>query len=288
MPLPDDLRTRPATDADLPVIGALREAVGWTVHDWALRAVLEPPEARCLVVADDLDRIVGVGSGIEYGALGVIGNMVVAEDHRRRGVGAAILGAVVNFLSRERGCSRLELNATEDGRRLYERHGFESIGASSTSRVGRDIVLEPDMSIAIRQGGAADLDTIASYDGPRFGGDRRFLLRRLLAETTSPFLVAERDGELVGYACLHIDVPRIGPIVADAPSVAEALLHGAFALARGVDEWRLNLPPDNRPGAEWLRGLGVEIEPWDGRMARGPQIPRRDETIYGMTVGALG
>jgi hypothetical protein len=55
-----------------------------------------------------------------------------------------------------------------------------------------------------------------------------------------------------------------------------------------VDEWRLNLPPGNRPGAEWLRGMGVVVEPWDGRMARGPQVPRRDDTIYGMTVGALG
>jgi GNAT superfamily N-acetyltransferase len=288
MPLPDDLRMRTATDADLPVIGALREAVGWTIHEWALRAVLGRAEARCVVVVNDLDRIVGVGSGISYGALGVVGNMVVAEDHRRRGVGAAILDGVVSFLAGESGCIRLELNATDEGRPLYERQGFESIGTSATARIGRGIRLQPDGSIAMRRAGASDLDAIATYDRPRFGGDRRHILQLLVSEATSPFLLAEREGEAVGYACVHIDAPRIGPFVADDPSVAETLGHGAFELAPGIDELRLNLPPGNRAGAEWLRALGVEVDPWQGRMARGPQIPRREDTIYGMTVGALG
>jgi ribosomal protein S18 acetylase RimI-like enzyme len=279
---------RQATAADLPVIGALREAVGWTVHDWALRAVLEPPEARCLVVVDALDRIVGVGTGISYGAFGVVGNMVVAEDHRRRGVGAAILEAVVSFLSRERGCSRLELNATSDGRLLYERHGFETVGQSVTARIPRTVALEADPSVTTRRAESSDLDAIAAYDRPRFGGDRRSLLQLLLGEALAPFLVAERDDEVVGYACVRLDTPRIGPVVADAPSVAETLVRSAFDLAPDAGEWRLNLPPDNRAGAEWLRGLGVDVEPWDGRMARGPRVPRREETIYGMTVGALG
>lgn len=288
MPLPNDLLMRPATDADLPVIGALREAVGWEAHEWALRAVLGQPEARCVVVVDALDRIVGVGSGISYGALGVIGNMVVAEDRRRRGVGAAILDAVVDFLVRERDCTRVELNATDEGRPLYEGRGFASIGASSTGRIRRDTALVPDPSVAVRTAAASDLDTIAGYDRPRFGGDRRPLFQLILGEAMSPFLVAELDGQMAGYACLHVNVPRIGPVVADAPSVAASVVHAAFQLAPDVQELRLNLPPSNRAGAEWLRGLGLEVETWDGRMARGPQVPRREETIYGMSVGALG
>jgi hypothetical protein len=51
---------------------------------------------------------------------------------------------------------------------------------------------------------------------------------------------------------------------------------------------RLNLPPSNEVGAAWLRDLGVAAEAWGGRMARGPDVPRRDDTIYQMTVGPLG
>jgi GNAT superfamily N-acetyltransferase len=288
MPLPDDLRMRTATETDVPVIAALRDSVGWAVHEWALRAVLQPPDARCLVVTDDLDRIVGVGSGISYGELGFVGNMVVVEDHRRRGVGAAVLDAIVSFLSGERGCTRLELNATAEGRPLYEAHGFETIGMSAFARIGRDVSLAGDPSAAIRAGGTDDLDDLVAYDRPRFGGDRRAIFEALLGGEIARFVVAERDGALVGYACAQLEGPRIGPMVADDPSIAEAVLREAFDLLPDVEELRLNLPPENREGADWMRGLGVEVELWDGRMARGPQVPRRPETIYAMTVGPLG
>ena len=122
----------------------------------------------------------------------------------------------------------------------------------------------------------------------RFGGDRQPVLESLLEDPAARGLLAEAGGSLVGYACLRTDTTRIGPVLADDPHIAETLLVHAFASAPAADELRLNLPPNNRPGAEWLRGLGVEIEPWDGRMGRGPQIARRDDTVYGMAVGALG
>src|SRR5688500_20404247 len=102
MRLPDDLRMRPADEHDLPAIASLRESVGWTAHEWALRAVLDPADSRCLLVVDG-DHVVAVGSGISYGSLGFVGNMVVAEEHGRRGIGAAIPEAVLAFLEREGG-----------------------------------------------------------------------------------------------------------------------------------------------------------------------------------------
>jgi hypothetical protein len=72
MSLSDELRLRSADAADLPLIIGMRESVGWAVHDWALHAMLEPPDARCLVVVDESDRVVGVGSGIAYDDLGIV------------------------------------------------------------------------------------------------------------------------------------------------------------------------------------------------------------------------
>ena len=93
---------------------------------------------------------------------------------------------------------------------------------------------------------------------------------------------------MLGYASVRgNEGGRIGPYLADSPAVAETLLAAAFEIDQS-ESLRLNLPPDNTAGAEWLRGLGLELEPWDGRMARGTAIPRRSETMYGMAVGALG
>ena len=287
MSLPHDLSLRDADLDDLPAIAALRDAVGWSVHEWALRAVIGLPHARCVVAVDGEGALAGVGSGIPYGPLGFVGNMVVVEAHRRRGVGTAILDSVATFLE-EAGCRRLELNATPDGQPLYMRHGFESIGMSSAARIPRGAPLSRDPALSARHADRSDLGALAAYDRLRFGGDRRALLGLLLDDPAAPIVLAERDGAIVGYACVRPAEPRIGPVLADSPTVAETLLIEAFDLVPSTGELRLNLPPNNRPGSEWLKGLGVEIEPWDGRMARGPQIPRRDDAVYGMAVGALG
>ena len=287
MSLQTDLRLRDAALDDLPAIAALRESVGWGVAEWALRAVICQPHARCLVAVDEAGTVAGVGSGIVYGPLGFIGNMIVADTHRRRGVGSAILEAITGYLEGA-GCTRLELNATSDGRPLYERHGFRSLGRSATARIPLDADLAPDPAVAVRRASRTDLDGIAAYDRPRFGGDRRVLLELLVGAPGTTTLLAEVDGGPAGYACVRIDEARIGPMLAEEPPIAAALLRDAFALVPDTPDFRLNLPPNNRPGAEWLQGLGVDVEPWDGRMGRGPLIPRRDDTVYGMAIGALG
>lgn len=287
MSLPRDLTLREATLDDLPAIAGLRESVGWGVSAWALRAVIGQPHARCLVATEDSGRLAGVGSGIVYGPLGFVGNMIVAEAHRRRGVGSAILEEVTTYLE-DAGCTRLELNATSDGRPLYERHGFRSLGRSATARIPRGTDLTPDPDVAVRPASSADMADIAAYDATRFGGDRRFLLELIVREPATTTLLAERGDGLGGYACLRVDESRVGPILAEAPGIAAALLREAFTTLPNAAEIRLNLPPNNGPGAAWLEHLGVPVEPWDGRMGRGTPIQRRDDTIYGMTVGALG
>jgi GNAT superfamily N-acetyltransferase len=287
MSLPADLTLRDATLDDLGAIAALRESVGWTVHEWALRLVIERPGTSCLVAADRDGAVVAVGSGIVYGPLGFVGNMVVAAGQRRRGVGSAILEAVLGFLV-DAGCTRLELNATAEGRPLYERYGFRSIGRCSAAAIHTDAALERDPSVTTRRAGPDDLDDIATYDRPRFGADRHALLGALLADDAATILVAERDGATAGYGCVRRDTPRVGPLLAEDPAVAETILAEAFGMLPAGITVRVSLPPNNRRGAEWLRRIGATVELWDGRLARGAQLDGREETIYGMTVGALG
>lgn len=287
MSLPDDLTLREAATDDMPAIAAMRKSVGWTVHEWALLAVIGQPHARCVVAADADGALAGVGSGIAYGRLGFVGNMVVADAYRRRGVGTAVLDDIAGWLARV-GCTRLELNATDDGKHLYARHGFASRGLSAVARVPRSTPLDGDPSARIRTAVPSDLDALAAYDCPRFGGDRRSILAMLLTDPACLAVLAERAGAPVGFAVVRPDEPRLGPVVADSPPVAASLLAWAFETVPNADEMRLNLPPDNRAGAARLRELGIPIEEWDGRMATGPDIPRRDDTVYQMAAGPLG
>jgi hypothetical protein len=110
----------------------------------------------------------------------------------------------------------------------------------------------------------------------------------LLGDPECHAAAAARGSEIAGFAVVRPSEPRLGPLVADAPDVAASLLRWAFETVPGTDEMRLNLPPANHAGAAWLRGAGAVVETWDGRMAFGPDVPRRDDTIYQMAVGPLG
>jgi GNAT superfamily N-acetyltransferase len=277
---------REAAIDDLSAVASLREAVGWAAHDWALRAVIGQPHATCLV-AEDAGRVVAVGSGISYGALGFVGNMVVAPSHRRRGLGSAILMEVTTFLERA-GCRRLELYATAEGRALYERHGFALDHPTTMAHIPRHAATAHDSQLELLVAGPAELDALSAYDRARFGADRRPLLELMLADRQRPLLLALRDDAIGGYLWLRPESSRIGPWLADTPDLAGVLLAAAFERATECDELAAHLSTANAPGVAWLRRLGVETAPWDGHMARGASVRRRHDTIYGNVVGALG
>jgi GNAT superfamily N-acetyltransferase len=286
MPLPDGLHLRPANADDLPRIAEMRHAAGWPVQDWALRAVLQPPHTQCLVAVDRDDRVLGVGSGISYGSFGFVGNMIVDPSLRRRGVGAAILVDVMEFLA-QRGCSRLELFATDEGRPLYARYGFEPTEPGASAIVPRTARLQ-DGNAELTDASGASLDDLVAYDAPRFGGDRRPLLASMLADPERPVVVARLQERVVGWGWVRPDAERIGPLMADTPDVAIAIVREALGRMPRAESLRLTMPAGNRDGVEALRRIGATIEESGGRMALGPDVPRRDDAIYGHAAGALG
>jgi GNAT superfamily N-acetyltransferase len=281
------MHLRTAEADDLPRVAELREAVGWVAQEWALRAVLDRPHACCVVAVDGANHVVGVGSGIAYRPLGMVGNMIVDPAHRRRGIGAAILDDVLEFLH-ERGCARLELSATDEGRPLYARAGFVPTEPGVSAVLPRDAAVEDRAVADLADAGLDVLDELAAYDAPRFGGDRSPLLATMLADPERPLVVARHERAMVGWAWLRPEAERVGPLVADTPDVATELVAAAARRLPGTRTLRLNLPAGNRAGAARLRQLGAVLEPWSGRMARGAQVSRREDAIYANAVGALG
>jgi hypothetical protein len=211
--------------------------------------------------------------------------MVVAEGHRRRGIGRAILEAVVDDLH-GRGVRRLELYATADGRPLYEHAGFGPIDPGSRVELPREAPLRPEPDVEVTR--ATEADGIAAFDAPRYGADRSGLLATLVQDPNRPMLVARREGEIAGFGWLRPDGERIGPFVADTAGVAATLAAAALERLPDASVLVFNLPMSNASGLAWLRWLGVEPDPWDGRMALGPELPRRHDAIYSNVVGALG
>lgn len=80
-----------------------------------------------LLVADREGDVVGFAHGVWSDGEGYVMRLYVHPDHRRRGVGRALLVDVCDALF-DRGATEVSatvLSANEPGRRFYERFGFE-------------------------------------------------------------------------------------------------------------------------------------------------------------------
>ena len=115
-----------------PVMDLERELFvddAWT--DTMFWSELAEPATRHYVVATDDDVVVGYAGLCAYGVSeAYVQTIGVAPGRRRAGVGTALLTDLLDEAQR-RGCSRVDLEVragNDDAIRLYEHHGFQSIG----------------------------------------------------------------------------------------------------------------------------------------------------------------
>ncbi len=109
--------------ADVDAAAELILGNDWGVRrEWLEFATTQPACIPFLAETDD--EIVGTGVGTANGPVGWIGTIFIAPDRRGHGLGRAITQAIIDRLDAT-GCRSLVLVATSEGRRLYERMGFE-------------------------------------------------------------------------------------------------------------------------------------------------------------------
>ena len=120
MPTP---RIRPMTPADVEPVAAAFLRENWGDRRLNLEFVTAHPETRPFV-ADAGGRVVGTSVLSINGTVGWIGTVWVDPAWRRRGIGLDLTRATIDE-AEAAGCRTLVLVATEAGRPLYERLGFE-------------------------------------------------------------------------------------------------------------------------------------------------------------------
>ena len=159
---PPRITIRPALPADLPAIGRLGALLVRTHHDFdPRRFIAATPQTErgyasflgtqldvpdlVVLVAEQAGEVLGYTyagvEGFDYMALrgpaGVLHDIVVAPDHRGRGVGRMLLDAALAVLG-GRGVPRVVLSTAErneGAQRLFERAGFRRTMIEMTREV---------------------------------------------------------------------------------------------------------------------------------------------------------
>ncbi|MDX1540697.1 MAG: hypothetical protein R3349_04775 [Geminicoccaceae bacterium] len=185
--------------------------------------------------------------------------MVLTEPGSRgQGLASANFGRAIE-LCRQRGWLT-GLDAAPEGRRIYEPLGFrEAFGLHRLVAEGRRKIAPRRRDLSVRPlVTVVDLDAVTALDAQVFGAGRRQLLDHLRRVQPERALIAEARGRLAG--CVFARPGRIslhlGPLIADGPDAARALLVQALGGVAGPVS--IDVPDEQTDFLGLLGELGFE------------------------------
>jgi len=251
-----------ATADDIEALADLRVEQGWQRSETLLRAIQAWERGRVFLLREAAlspeseaargRTPIAATSVIAATRVGVIGNVVVRADYRRRGLAKLLMRTTLDWL-RAQGVRAVLLDATEDGRPLYASLGFVTGEQSYYAHAPIAALERPRLRQLVgdrhaRLATADELARVADMDRLAFGGDRLGLLALILRAANIWLYIAEdARGRPSGYALVRrLASPyagiRLGPLVATSTPVAAALLDASLA---GDAPWREGLDVAN-------------------------------------------
>ncbi len=294
--MPSPLTIRPLQSADIATITGWARQEGFApgVGDVA---IYRQTDRQGLWVGWLGDEPVGCIAGVRYNAsYGFIGLFLVVPAQRGRGYGVQLWRHALQHLA-DVPCIGLE--AAPDRIDDYAVWGFAP--ASPTTRWQRLAAdgaplpppAAPEPPWCLLEGDAIPAAALQRFDAEREPSPRPHFLRQWLRHPAGTVLaLVDRAGACHGFGrvrpCLLADGEgwRVGPLVADSPAAARALLEGL--LQRHPGTVLIDAPGANAAAAPLLASLGFAPVSRTLRMYRGvpPAVSLAD--VYGLACLELG
>jgi len=217
--------------------------------------------------------------------VGWVGTIFVDPDSRGTGLGRALTEATLAILTHA-GCATQVLVATDMGRPVYERLGFETRTFYQTFEREADATdgARP-ADEGIRPFTAADLADAVELDRSATGEDRGPLLAPLIGQEGS-IVLRTPDGTLEGFL---LRAPwGGGATIAVSPDAARRLFAERLRRAGPGHLVRVGTPLENEAGIAALGADGWRASYRPRRMERGPRPDWHPERIWGQFNMAVG
>ena len=303
------LSIRPLTPGDIPTVTGWARREGFTPGLGDV-AIYRQTDRQGLWVGWLGPEPVGCVAGVRYNAAyGFIGLFLVVPEHRGKGYGLALWSHALGHLA-DVPCVGLEaaLDRVED----YASWGFAP--ASPTTRWwrpgDRDIAIPPPWPSrpeelapsatsrplspwCLLEGAAIPEGSVQRFDAQREPSPRPHFLRQWLHHPAGTVhALMDQAGTCHGFGrirpCLLKEGEgwRIGPLVADGPDAAQALLEGLLQRQPGTA--LIDVPGANPGAGRVLEALGFAPLSHTLRMYRGPAPRVTLADVYGLACLELG
>ena len=269
------------TPADADATADAIQRSNWGGRHVKMAFVAGHPQCRAFV-ADADGAIVGSGVTTINGPVAWIGTIWVDPAWRGRGLGTALTQATIDA-GEEAGCRALVLVATDAGRPLYERFGFE---VQAHYRILEAPGLDGGATEPrVRPYRPADLPAMTALAAAATGEDRGHLLAAFAAPDTTR-CVDGADGRLGGFV-LRAPWGGGATIVPD-PEDALAILHARQLTTGPEKRVRAGLLDSNTDGIARLQAAGWSFAWGAPRMIRGEMPAWQPNAIWGQFDHAVG
>ncbi len=215
---------------DIAVFLQVAAAEGWISSEWELKFLLHNFPAGCFVFREGNDPVAFVTS-IKYDKSGWIGNLIVKETLRGRGLGTALMKKALDALW-SAGTETVWLTASVAGRPVYERLGFVEMDVINRWKG--------------KGGGCADLicgvsaEEARTLDGICWGDSRAALVDavRMRGE-----MLGIRDGFIIIQDCGEFR--QVGPWACTGKKIAPLLFDMALSFVGKSTELVVDTPGKN-------------------------------------------
>lgn len=245
----EDAVLLPFTRAHLEGALKLSQEMSWPyrMEDWDVALQLGHG-----FVLQRTGEVIGTAAWWPYGETHAsAGMIIVAKAAQGRGYGARLMDALLASAHPR----SVVLNSTAEGIMLYQRRGFVPVGVIHQHQ-GIPGECEAPPSNHVGMMAASDFEAIVRLDGEATGVERRRMLDRL-ARSGDGYLL-QRDGIPRGYAISRLFGRGhvIGPVVAESPADARALIKAALARL-GRSFVRIDTSASSQLG-DWLESLRLQ------------------------------
>ena len=136
---------------------------------------------------------------------------------------------------------------------------------------------------------ALPFEQLLAFDSAVFGSERERFLRAWIERPVGHALACLERGRVAGYAVLRPcrAGAKIGPLFADGPDVAEALLAGLLAAAGPGTEVFIDMPAANLRAGQLRAGRAMEPSFETARMYLNGRPPEMQK-VFGVTTFEFG
>jgi GNAT superfamily N-acetyltransferase len=222
---------------------------------------------------------------VKYGeSFAFIGGYIVKPEWRGKGYGMAIWNAAMASL----GQRNIGLDGVVAQQANYRKSGFmfanRNIRYQTTGTGGRT---HAPGTVALS---TLPFEQIKAYDQAFFPAPRDEFLKQWIVQPEGAALGMMRGEDLIGYGVLRrcIDGYKIGPLFADTPEVAEALLLSLASEAKAGAPVFLDVSQHNPDALALAASHSMSVSFETARMYTGPEPDLSMPRMYGVTSFELG